>query len=55
MMLIGLTLIAVLGVIIDPCLAVLAYEAWQPSGTLYPFLGSSFPYKVTNPKKGFRV
>ena len=24
---------------------------WWPSGTLFPFLGSRFPYQVSNPKK----
>ena len=33
----------------------LLYEikAWWPSGTLFPFFRARFPYKVTNPKKGY--
>ena len=26
--------------------------SWEPSGTLFPFFGSRFPYKVTSPKQG---
>ena len=27
-------------------------DAWQPNGTLYPFLGSRFAHKVSNQRKG---